>query len=225
MRIKLRHEGGADIKVSRCMELRFKWNMFFTSFIPLWIAIITSDVFSIINHCRASGIGDGGFSSAISSFLSSNRVSLFMIFLILALLGYSVCSINSLLRDERENDNPGTIKIVKAEKGGGLSSEYLVAYILPMIAFDFDSLEGVVLFAIYFFILAYLCIRNNNVYVNILFEIKGYRIYVCDLETINMGNPHTHYNCLVISRNNLLANEDCEMRCYCLGDHAYIDVQ
>ena len=30
------------------MDKKFKWNMFITSFIPLWLTIIVSDIWSIV---------------------------------------------------------------------------------------------------------------------------------------------------------------------------------
>ena len=65
--------------------------------------------------------------------------------------------------------------IEKATKANKLSSEFLLAYILPMIAFDFGNLKYLALFVIYFTVLAFLCIRNNNIYTNVLLEVKGYR--------------------------------------------------
>lgn len=43
-----------------------------------------------------------------------------------------------------------------------LASEFLLAYILPMIAFDFGDMNELILFLIYFSVLVFLCIRNNN---------------------------------------------------------------
>ena len=32
------------------MDKRFKWNMFITSFMPLWISIVVADLWSIIEN-------------------------------------------------------------------------------------------------------------------------------------------------------------------------------
>lgn len=60
-----------------------------------------------------------------------------------------------------------------ARRANKLSAEFLLAYILPMIAFDYSTCKGIVLFLIYFCVLSFLCVRNNNVYTNIFFELKN----------------------------------------------------
>ena len=52
--------------------------------------------------------------------------------------------------------------------------------------FNFAELKSVVLFAICFVMLAFLCIRNSNVYTNIGLEFKRYKIFLCDLEANNV---------------------------------------
>ena len=68
-----------------------------------------------------------------------------------------------------------TIESVEEEKT--ITAEYLLSYILPLFAFDFTIWHQVVLFLIFFFVLAFLCIRHNYFSVNILLEIFGYRFY------------------------------------------------
>ena len=63
----------------------------------------------------------------------------------------------------------------------GITSEFLLSYILPLVAFDFTLWEGVIQFLIYFSVVSFLCIRNNNVYANFLFECVGYKFYNCDI--------------------------------------------
>lgn len=95
------------------------------------------------------------------------------------------------------------MSVAKAIKANKLSSEFLLAYILPMIAFDFGNAQNLVLFVIYFSVLAYLCIRNNNIYTNILLEFKGYRIYTCDLTCKVLEDNHTYHDSIVISKSDL----------------------
>jgi hypothetical protein len=89
--------------------------------------------------------------------------------------------LKSLKVVESKSPDPGTYYIVSAQKIKGLTSEFLLAYILPFFAFDFTKLDSVILFLVYFLTLAFLCIRNDNIYANILLEIKGYHFYRCSL--------------------------------------------
>ena len=65
--------------------------------------------------------------------------------------------------------------IVSAVQEKGITSEFLLSYILPLFAFDFTLWSGCVEFLIYYVILAFLCIRNNNVYANLWLEVFGYK--------------------------------------------------
>jgi hypothetical protein len=69
-----------------------------------------------------------------------------------------------------------------------------------LIAFDFTSLRDIILFALYFAVIAFLNIRNGNVYTNILFEFLGYRIYACDIQRSIAGENFNYHDCTVISK-------------------------
>jgi hypothetical protein len=71
---------------------------------------------------------------------------------------------------------------VSAHKSTTLVTDFLLTYIMPLIAFDFTSLRDIILFSIYFLLIAFLNIRNGNVYTNVLFEFMSFRVYVCDIE-------------------------------------------
>ena len=207
------------------MDKKFKWNMFITSFIPLWISIIISDIWSIVE----SGIEN--WKNYVPIFLNilnickEKWICVFVIFVIGMLITISIVSINKFLSDKRKNNHPHKIKIKKAIRANKLSSEFLLAYILPMIAFDFTELKSVILFMIYFGMLAFLCVRNGNVYTNIWLEIKGYRMYLCDLEANIMDRPHIYEKCLVISKNNLTIKIENDIECWDFDNYIYIDLK
>lgn len=122
------------------------------------------------------------------------------IIVVIAVVTISIRGINNFLKQKESLSNLPSGEITRAEKSGNISAEFLVAYILPLIAFDFTSLMGVVLFLIYFSVLAYLSIRNNYIYTNILLEFKKYKMYNCDI-TCNVMNSHQSYsNSLIISK-------------------------
>lgn len=69
--------------------------------------------------------------------------------------------------------------IESAKERKTISSEYLLAYILPLFAFDFTRWDSLILFGLFFLTLGYLCVKHRNVSTNILLEIMGYNIYDC----------------------------------------------
>ena len=111
-------------------------------------------------------------------------------------------------------------------KSNKLSSEFLLAYILPLIAFDFSNLKSLALFVVYFAILAFLCIRNNNIYTNIFLEFKRYRIYLCDIERLVPGDKTTiYYDSLIISKEDLTLLEDKSIKYWDCDNYIYIHIK
>ena len=207
------------------MDKKFKWNMFITSFIPLWLSIIVADIWSIIENGIQIWPCEKSLVYNLNVIFQKNTVSIVVVLITTVLMVISVISINRFLKDKCSNNAPPKIKIKKALRANKLSSEFLLAYILPMITFDFTALKSVVLFVIYFAMLAFLCIRNNNVYTNVWLEFKGYKMYMCDLEADRMGRSYTYYDCLVISRNNLTTKIDNDMDYWDFDNYIYIDLK
>lgn len=207
------------------MDKKFRWNMFITSFIPLWISIMISDVWNIVESTIKNWINSEPVLYNIINICSENWVCIFVVLIIGILMIIGIISINKFIRDKKNSSHIPQIKIKKAIRANKLSSEFLLAYILPMIAFDFAEFKSVVLFMVYFGMLAFLCIRNSNVYTNIWLEIKGYRMYLCDLETNKMGRPHIYKECLVISPNNLTVKIDNDRAYWDFDNYIYIDLR
>ena len=100
--------------------------------------------------------------------------------------------------------------------------EFLVAYVLPLIAFDFKSLVGIVLFLIYFSVLAFLSIRNNYIYINIYLEFKKYKMYNCDITRNVINKAKSYNNSLFISRVDLTQYVDKEISYWDCENKVYI---
>ena len=206
------------------MDKRFKWNMFITSFLPLWISIVIANISSIIVSAVEKWKMGEKFLFNIKVILNDNFISIIVTLVVVIVFLVTIWNINRFIKDKNKNPNKPKIKITNAKRANKLSSEFLLAYILPMIAFDFTNLKSIILFVIYFGMLAFLCIRNNNVYTNILLELKGYRMYSCDLEKQVMGKTRLYKECLVISKNNLIIQIDNDIEYWDFDNYIYIDL-
>lgn len=162
----------------------YKLTMFITSFIPLWISLIVLIgmehlQFFIQNFQKA-------FSCNRDWQYLNNGDTLAIIVAFSIILINMICFLYILLGiryiKKRENFQLD-YKIKKATREKTITSEYLLSYILPLFAFDFDTMEGIIAFLIYFIILGFLCIKNDNVYANLLFELQKYSFYNCEDET------------------------------------------
>lgn len=207
------------------MDRGFKWNMFITSFIPLWLSIIVADMWSVIDNGVKNWSYKNDIVHNLNRIYKENVVSFFVVLVVLVLMLISIHSINRFLKDKLNNREPPQIKIKRAMRANKLSSEFLLAYILPMIAFDFAEPKSVALFVIYFAMLAFLCIRNSNVYTNIWLELKGYKMFLCDLEANKMGRPHIYNDCLVISKDNLTTQIGNDIDYWDFDNYIYIDLR
>ena len=192
----------------------FKWNMFFTSFLPLWISIVVTDLWTIGNKIVENS----------KEAFENSRIEIITIVLLIGYTLFSMFYISWIISAQERSTNKEQGIIVRAKRANKLSAEFLLAYILPMIAFDFSSMNNIVLFLIYFVVLSFLCIRNSNVYTNIFLELKGYKMYECDIERRVMNRTITDEACLVISKNSLIQAIPRNLQYFDFENYIYIDI-
>lgn len=136
------------------MNKIFKTAMFFTAFIPLWFTVVFIDGMSIADKTNTTiGAEIAGISGIVAGLIISGIVI-----------------VGSMKGIRKESFKKYKILSVQQEKG--ITSEFLLSYILPLFAFDFTKWVSLAEFLIYFLILMFLCVRNNNVYANLFFEVK-----------------------------------------------------
>lgn len=192
----------------------FKWNMFFTSFLPLWISIVVTDLWTIGNKIVENS----------KEAFENSTIEIITIVLLIGYTLFSMFYISRIISVQERSTNKEQGIIVRAKRANKLSAEFLLAYILPMIAFDFSSMNNIVLFLIYFVVLSFLCIRNSNVYTNIFLELKGYKMYECDIERRVMNRTITDEACLVISKNSLIQAIPRNLQYFDFENYIYIDI-
>lgn len=192
----------------------FKWNMFFTSFLPLWISIVVTDLWTIGNKIVENS----------KEAFENSKIEIITIVLLIGYTLFSMVYISRIISVQEKSTNKEQGIIVRAKRANKLSAEFLLAYILPMIAFDFSSMNNIVLFLIYFVVLSFLCIRNSNVYTNIFLELKGYKMYECDIERRVMNRTITDEACLVISKNSLIQAIPRILQYFDFENYIYIDI-
>jgi hypothetical protein len=198
------------------MDKSFKWHMLITAFTPLWCSIIVIFVFDFLDMCFISWY----------SFLVEKWPEIILLLFILISFPISFFSILSFIKIKkkpREETGEGTI--IHAKKSNMLVSNFLITYILPMLAFNYKELHGIILFAIYFSVLVYLSIRNNNVYTNIIFEFMHFRMYSCKIKRIFAGEEYIFNDCIVISKENLTSKSEYLFPFFDFENDIYINLQ
>ena len=165
----------------------FKIAMFITSFLPLWITVLFIDTLSILQN---------------SANLYTEIIGIVLIVL-MNLLSILVIyrSMASIQPSEYKK-----YRVIEAKQEKGLTSEFLLSYVLPLFAFSFTTWDGAIQFLIYFVVLAFLCYRNNNVYANLIFELRRYKFFDCELQWISELNL-SPIQVMLISKNNICAQK------------------
>lgn len=162
----------------------------------------------------------------LSTIISAYIIPLLSIVIISTIVIISMIGISNFLKKRECSKQNPTGTVLKVRKANKLSSEFLLAYILPLIAFDFSDLKSIVLFLTYFAILAFLCIRNNNIYTNIFLEFKKYRMYLCDIERSAPGDKKIiYYDGLIISRDDLTLFENKDIKYWDCDNYIYIHIK
>lgn len=178
---------------------KFKWHMFVTSFIPLWATIVFIDVWEIVFQGEKIWETELTFLENIKCCISNNMLQFISVLVIMIVVIISIISIEKVMH-KREIANNDVAIIKKAHKESFLSTQYLLSYILPLVAFDFGSLRDIIIFLLFFAVLAFLSIRNNNVYTNIYLEFRSYKIYTCGIQITKIDKIVEYENCFVLSK-------------------------
>ena len=157
------------------------FSLFYLSLTPLWISIAFIDAKNICENAP----------NLYTEIISITCIVIGLVF-----------SIIIVIVDFRKNKiverNRYILKMAKEEKI--MTAEYVLSYVLPLLAFDFTIWYDVLLFLLFFFVLLFLYIRHNRLGANIILEMCGYTYYQCEL--LNEDNIVINKN--VISRDDLL---------------------
>jgi uncharacterized membrane protein SirB2 len=211
------------------MNKFFKWNMLITSFIPLWIAIFVTIAWDIATASNPlwTQVGNGiSVREAVSQICQSHMIQLVFSAIMAIVMTIAVFYIIAFVkRKENPKEKSGVGKILSAQKSTSLVTDFLLFYILPMSAFDFSLTRDIVLFLIYFALIAFLSIRNGNVYTNVLFELMRYKIYRCDVERKILDKSFIYNGSTVISRENLTGKANQEFSFYDFENTIFFNIQ
>lgn len=158
---------GQEIGVEMSKLLVF--SLFVTSFLPLWVSIIIFEIVSI--HKKYS-----------LNYIAENVTTELVMIIAIILLNIVFVSVLMYGLKNAGKTASEELKLVKAKEDKTISAEYLLSYILPLIAFDFAKWDSIILFTVFFITLAFVCLRHNHISLNILLEIMGYSQYDCVLK-------------------------------------------
>ena len=162
------------------------FSFYFLSFLPLWISIVIIDLVNLLFYKN-----EHPWTERISI------VTIIILFFVSLLFQKKLLENKSKQGVEYytlESANEEKLKV----------SDYIITYVLPLLAFDFTKWEEMFLFIIIFSILGYLYIQHNVFQSNLILEVMGYRIYHCIMLTEKgCGGVQEEVDKYVVSKNNL----------------------
>ncbi len=162
------------------MSFLFSVCMYFSSFMPLWIAILFIDT----KNCLIS-----------EENLNTEAITIILIILMSVV---SSITLYFFMRNKKQGGvHTYVIKEVQEEKVS--TAEFLLSYLLPLFAFDFTKWDQCCLFFMIFFMLGILHIKHNYFSVNIVFEFLKYCFYDCTI----VNDDGVDLKTVIISRRNL----------------------
>ena len=178
----------------------FPWCMYFLSFTPLWIAVAFVNIRSLMS----------GATHCLTEIISITLIFLGTVFGLIVLH----CCLNRAKSEEQ----PGYV-IEKAREQKTTTADFILAYILPLLAFDFTRWDQTVLFLIFFITLGLLCIRHNYLILNVILDLLGYRFYECTYRNID----NREINRVVLSQQRLNAKVGLTIKLFSLNDDYSLD--
>ena len=157
----------------------------FLSLTPLWISIIFIDILSI-------------YANSSYSLLCTETISIIVI-----IIGFIASTLIFRISINPRDKNPNCYKIQSIAEEKVNVTEYILAYTLPLLAFDFTQLRDIILFLIFFFILVFLYQRHWYFPPNIALELAGYKFFKCNLSNIASDANEYPIEKIVISKQDL----------------------
>ena len=177
------------------------FSLFYLSLTPLWLSIAFID---------GKNIFDG------NPIIYTEMISIAIMAIVMIVSAIVVAV--SFRKGNKSGAQPFILKSIKEEKL--ITAEYVLTYVLPLFAFDFTVWYGVILFLLFYFVLAFLHVRHNRLGANIILEIFGFCYYECELE--NEDGILIQKN--IIGRKSLLSKKNYEIDAKPINNEYFFDV-
>lgn len=196
------------------MWFSFRISMFITSFTPFWLTLVVFKVIDVFSNWSNL--------TSVRKNICTNRLDIILIIFIVFIYYCCYDTIFGMINKKKKEIVQTKFKLISVEKNSTITQEYLIAYILPIMIISLDNIKSYSAVLIYFSFLLYLNMKNDNIYVNILLAIKGYDIYVCNLEVANPNGESVLENVTVISKKTLTTQSGQSLKYYDLKQKIFI---
>lgn len=154
-----------------------------TSFLPLWLSVLFIDFLSIFTNAEN---------------LYTEWISIISI-IVVNILAYIVIGVWMKTEGRQASDE---VKLCAVKEEKKISAEFILAYILPLMAFDFTRWDSAIIFLFFFLCLGYISTKHNSVSINLGLELAKYSLYECEVQSTEYGDDPL--SMLLLSRHGLI---------------------
>ena len=141
------------------LRLWFKMVLFFSSYTPLFLILL-------FRNFAQNGTN-------LLEDTPDTKISWIIILFII----FGNCLIYFYLRKREIADNPRTITVTHKEDLNHLYIEYLMAYIIPFVAFDYANAWDIASIFVLLLVVCFLFINSDLLYVNVMVNLSGYDLF------------------------------------------------
>ncbi|WP_066895640.1 hypothetical protein [Clostridium nigeriense] len=195
-----------------------KWILFISSYIPLYIIFIVSNLFDIYSNYK-SLVGNNTFSPQLLILNSEVNIILILIFTILSIISLILL----LLIFKVAGKSSEYTSMYDISKNNKSINEYVLVYILPFITVKTNDYKELVIFIIIFFLIGLLSVKNDMVYINPILYIMKYNIYTFkeDKRSLESSILISQYSILDLKRNSNGGTDKINVRASIIGEGVY----
>ena len=106
------------------------------------------------------------------------------------------------MADHMKKEGGDAVVIQSPTQQKNIGIEYVMSFILPFIAFDMYQRENLVIIILFYVLIGFFYVKNNNIQHNLIFHGLGYRVYSADLlrADIDEGYREPISSCVVFSQ-------------------------
>lgn len=188
------------------MSALLSFSLFFVSFLPLWISILFIDIKSVfIDRTQYP------FTEWISIITIALGLILSMIIVLAAFL-------------KKEYGSSGIYTLKEAKLNKTVTFNFMMTYIMPLMAFEFTEWAGAALFVFFFLVSWYFNQRYHVFSANLILELCGYRYYDCILQVVDVTRSDICKEYTLLSKRNLLIQGQDEICVKSLNNEIKMDV-
>lgn len=194
-----------------------KWILFVSSYIPLYIIFIVSNVFDIYNeHSKVVILKN----YSVGMLMDSIEVNIFLIITFTALIVISSILLCIIFWSASKSSNFKNITDI--EINNKIVNDYILVYILPFISVQSNDVKQLTIFLLVFITIGIISVKNDLVYINPVLYLLKYNIYIIKIDANRSSSMLiTKYTVLEFKEKGICKNDAINIRISRISSNIY----